>query len=275
MKILVTGASGYVGAKIYKDLKEAGHEVTGTYYSNKLFEELEQIDLTNQSQVKELFEEIIPDMVIHVAANASNGSCEEDPEGAEDLNVNSTKYLVDEAKKHGSKFIFISTFGAYNPTGKYGKTKVEAEKIVQDLDKYMILRPSLIIGISPNTQNDRPFNRFLRNIENRDEIAEYDSSWEFNVTFLSHLSDICRAIIEKEIFNNIMIPVASKGITSRYKIANQLLSELEIEVRAIDQNRSTTEPQIDWNIYSELGLPELDYDEGIKLIQDDIKDYIV
>ena len=40
MKVLITGASGYVGSKIYKDLKENGYEAIGLYNNNKLFDDL-------------------------------------------------------------------------------------------------------------------------------------------------------------------------------------------------------------------------------------------
>lgn len=59
-KILITGASGYVGARIYSDL-ETSYEVVGTYHSEKLLDELVQIDLTNEVEVIKLLEQVKPD----------------------------------------------------------------------------------------------------------------------------------------------------------------------------------------------------------------------
>lgn len=45
MKILVTGASGYVGANIFTTLSKH-HEVIGTFQKNKLIKELLGLDIT-------------------------------------------------------------------------------------------------------------------------------------------------------------------------------------------------------------------------------------
>ncbi len=270
-KILVTGASGYVGAKIYQDLKDIGFEVVGTYYTQKLFVDLVKCDITNRDEVKQLFSAHKPDIVIHSAANPSNSSAEKDPKSANNLNVTATEYLVNESRKTNTKFIFISTFAAYNATGVYGQSKLTAEKIVSLLSKYIILRPSLIIGLSPNTENDRPFNRIIKNIVNKDSHTEYDNSWKFNVTFLSHLSKICIEIIEKELFINDVLPVASNAISSRYKISQDILKNFNIKVTEIDEGRGTVEPEIDWSIYKKLGLSEMTYIEGIAEIVEDLK----
>lgn len=264
--ILVTGAGGYVGAGIYQYLKDADLKIHGTYHSLQLFPELIHCDITDQKQVAELFERVQPAVVIHVAANGSNATCEEDPAQAMDLNVNATKYLVEQAANMDAKFIFISSFAAYNPRGVYGESKIQAESHVQELDKYMILRPSLIVGWSPNTQNDRPFNRFIKDIESVNRVVEYDTSWQFNVTFLSHLSQICKEIVLKENYQNTIVPVASDHLTSRYELAKAILSPFGIQVNSIDKHTSIQEPKIDWGIYQKLNLPTLDYDTGISEI---------
>jgi dTDP-4-dehydrorhamnose reductase len=270
-KVLITGASGYVGAKVYESFQDRGIKVIGTYFSHKLFDELVYCDLTDKDQVKELFDTHKPDIVIHIAANASNGSCEENPEAAKDLNVKATKYLVEESKKLNSKFIFISSLAAYNPRGVYGESKINGEELVSSLNHYMILRPSLIIGLSPNTTNDRPFNRFVQDLESNKKEVEYDSSWEFNVTFLSHLTDLCLNIIESGKYRNLVVPVVSKGITSRYKLAKEILGEFGISVKAIDKKSAIEEPEIDWEICDELNLPKLGYEEGVNEVIKDLK----
>lgn len=269
LKVLLTGASGYVGAKIYKDLKEKDFDVVGTYHRQKLFEELIKCDLTNEEAVNSLFDNFKPDVVIHVAANASNSSAEKDPKSAVELNVSATKYLVNNSRKAGSKFIFISSFAAYSASGVYGRSKADAEDLVSTLPEYMILRPSLIVGLSPNIENDRPFNRIVKNMLNGDKQVEYDDSWKFNVTFLSHLSKLCIEIIQKNIFTSSVLPVVSNRVTSRYEIAKDILAKFNIEVTAIDEGRSSKEPEIDWSVYQQLGLSEMTYIEGIvEIIKD-------
>lgn len=47
MKILITGASSYLGAKIYEDFKN-DFDVIWTYNFNKLFDEFVKLDLTKK-----------------------------------------------------------------------------------------------------------------------------------------------------------------------------------------------------------------------------------
>src|SRR3989344_7132246 len=96
MKILITGASSYVGASIYARLKEK-YSVVGTYNSNKLFPEFEFLDITDKQGVMDFVLTKKPDMIIHVAANASGSWCEKTPEQAIKINQQGTKYIVDSA----------------------------------------------------------------------------------------------------------------------------------------------------------------------------------
>jgi dTDP-4-dehydrorhamnose reductase len=125
--------------------------------------------------------------------------------------------------------------------------------------------------MSPNSNNDRPFNRFVRNVLDKSTEVEYDSSWEFNVTFLSHLAAVCLNIIKEEKYKKIIVSVVSRQVTSRYKLGKDILSSFGITVKPIDKNAKTNEPEIDWNIYSQLNLPTMEYPEGIAEIIKDLQ----
>ena len=178
MKILITGASSYVGARIYSDLKKK-FEVIGTYYTNKLFPELELLDIRNKSEVEKFVQKTKPDIIIHIAANASGSWCEQNPEQAIAINQAGTQNITDAANDFNAKVIFISSLAIANVESLYGRTKIAGENFVKNVKEgYVILRPSLIVGFSPNTTNDRPFNRFLKNIT-KQTPAIYDTSWKF------------------------------------------------------------------------------------------------
>ena len=84
----------------------------------------------------------------------------------------------------GAKVIFMSSFGAINPEDVYGETKFHSEEYVKNTKAgWIVLRPSLIIGYSPNTINDRPFNRILKNLDTKTD-AIYDTSWKFQPTYI-------------------------------------------------------------------------------------------
>ena len=272
MRILITGASGYVGARLYSDLKKK-HEVTGTYHSNKLFPELWILDIGNKKAVESLVKKVHPEIIIHVAANASASWCEKNPELAVKFNETGTKNIVYSANQIKAKVIYISSFEHANTKTLYGRTKEAGEKYVKEAKAgYIILRPCLIIGFSPNTMNDRPFNRFLKNITQHTP-AVYDATWKFYPTWLKHIEEVIEKIIEKKIINE-TIPISIPEKKTRFNIAKDLLSDFNIDVKP--EYPTNVAPLIseDLTKLSELGLPYYTYDEIIKGIKKEIKDYL-
>jgi len=271
MKILLTGASSYVGAKIYTDLKNE-FDVIGTYNSNKLFDELRQLDITNQEDVSKLIDEIKPNWIIHVAANANAGLCEKNPEEAVEINQKGTEYIVEAANKIGARIIFISSYAAINHKSVYAKTKLEGEEIVKRTSAgYVVLRPAHIVGYSPNTKNDRQFNRFLRNL--LDGVpAIYDTSWKFQPTYLKHISEVIQVILKKGIMNE-TIPIAVPELKSRFDLARDILTPFNINVDSEDRKDDTPSFNEDLSKLKELNLPEYTYSEMIKEILSEIRQY--
>lgn len=275
-KILVTGASGYIGAKIFQDLKNTEkYEVTGTYHKNKLFKELVKLDLTQEDKVKKFIKKEKPDYVVHVAAHASSGWCEKHPKEAKALNLDATKYLVDAAKDIDTKFIYISTFAAYEAKNEYGASKRESEDLVKTLDNYFILRLSAVFGLSPNIENDRPFNRILKDILEKTKKPAYDTSWEFEMTYLRHVSEIVQRVIKSKDLKNLTLPVISSGSTNRYKIAKTILAAFKInDVEQVDDQVSIPMQKVDFKVYRKFKLPEYRYDVAMRNIIRETKAFV-
>jgi len=272
MKMLITGASSYVGAGIYVYLRKR-FDVIGTYLSNKLFPELELLDIRSKVDVDKYIHFSRPDIIVHVAANASGSWCEKNPEQAIAINLDGTKNIIDAANLYESKVVFISSMAVANFDSIYGKTKIESEGYVKNTRAgYVILRPSLIVGLSPNTSNDRPFNRFLKNIR-ENSPAIYDTSWKFQPTWLRHLSEVVGVIIEKNILNEV-IPICVSEIKTRFEIANDLLPEFNVEVVPEDQKDTNPTFSVDLNKLKELKLPVYTYRQMIDGVREEIKNYL-
>jgi len=267
MKMLITGASSYVGARLYADLNKR-FDVEGTYNTNKLFPELAKMDITERISVDTVIKECRPDVIVHVAANPNARWCEANPELAIRLNEYGTQNIVD-ANKSGAKIFYISSVAAVSPTSVYGKTKRASEDIIRSSkNDYIILRPSLIIGYSPNTSNDRPFNRILKNIDEKSP-AVYDTSWKFQPTWLGHISEIIEATIEKEIVNEI-IPVTVPELKSRFDVAKDILAKFDIPVQSVDNHDKTQTVKVGQEKLEELGLSRYSYWGIIDKIVDEI-----
>jgi dTDP-4-dehydrorhamnose reductase len=270
MKILLLGASSYVGARIYFELKDK-HTVTGTYATHKLSKDFLQLDITNKDSLDAIIRRQNPDIILHVANNASSKWCAVNPDKAVELNQTATRHIVDLANQTGIKILYISTMGAINPKNLYGKTKAESEKTVrQAVSGYLILRPSLILGYSPNTVNDIPFNRLLKNLY-AGKPAVYDTSWRFQPTYIRHISDVICHCIKNNIWND-TISVAVPELKTRFDTARDILTPFGIKVEPTKESNTFTffEDKLD-GLYK-YSLPRYSYDQMIELIVREIKE---
>lgn len=97
MKILLTGANGFVGARI----RAAAPVICAPSLRNAEKEDIERLVDTVQ-----------PDAIIHTAAISDIGACERDPEGAHHANVLIPEYLAKAA--NGAKLVMFSSDQVYN-----------------------------------------------------------------------------------------------------------------------------------------------------------------
>lgn len=150
-KILITGKNSYVGTSLERWL-----ETFGDRYST------ESISLRDDSWRNQDFSRY--DVVIHVAGLAHIKETKENAHIYFKVNRDLAYEVALEAKEHQVKqFIFLSSMSVYGidtgvigedtilkPKSNYGKSKLEAEKLIanleDDLFKVAILRPPMIYG---------------------------------------------------------------------------------------------------------------------------------
>jgi UDP-glucose 4-epimerase len=151
-RAIVTGGAGFIGSHVVDALLAAGHEVTviddlsAGRASNVAPEaKLCQLDIVDGEALQRLFEEVRPDSVYHLAAQASVTASVADPARDCAVNVQGTLNVVDVATKLGAPVSFTSTGGALYgdeaplptseeripaPLAPYGASKWAAEAYV-------------------------------------------------------------------------------------------------------------------------------------------------
>ncbi len=270
--VLITGASGYVGARLYEDLSKSFRTI-GTYNSKPLFKEFEKLDITDKNAVVELVKRHKPSFIIHAAANASSKSCDSDPAAAIRVNETGTKNIVEAANAVGAVVVYISATVAELQKSYYEKTKFSGENIVKGSKAgFVILKPSVIFGMSPNMTTDKPFNQILRNIQGTGPFT-YDTSWRFQPTWIAHISETIDAIIRSGIRNTEALVVVP-DMKSKFDIANDIL--VEFGKKAEPVNEKSWRPSTEFNLKKEeqLGLPTKTYEEMRDGIVNEVKNYL-
>ncbi len=142
MKIIVTGASGYVGGVILRALRAAGHE-THAWSRKNCSPPWTCFDLTNNIPENNLQD---VDALIHAAHDFSPRGLDENNQ----QNIQPSLRLLQSAKSAGIKtLIYISSMSAYEGTASiYGKTKLTIEKD-WITNGGIVVRPGLVWGETP------------------------------------------------------------------------------------------------------------------------------
>jgi dTDP-4-dehydrorhamnose reductase len=166
MKLLITGSNGLLGQKIV-DLCLAKHveflaTSSGANRNSKCPEQsYEVLDITDEENIQTVLQQFQPTHVIHTAAMTNVDQCELHPEACDLVNRQAVLMLAKCCQKEGIHFQLLSTdfvfdglAGPYaetdqpNPLSVYARSKVESEKIVQQLEglSYSIVRTIIVYG---------------------------------------------------------------------------------------------------------------------------------
>lgn len=230
MKVCVFGASGYVGASVYKKLEDINKiEVSGTYLEEPpLFDDLYKLDINEPESFSDYYKKVNPDVVVWSVMDGPNEH-ELTDQGlmhlltfltpATKLIYISSDFVYSEGKGPYRETDPISTLPDDHLFSTYTNAKVKAERLINnELSNYLILRAGPIYGENVIGKLDEPTDEMAYHLRAEKSIAFRD---DLIRTFV-HVEDLADIIVE-------MVQRGEKGTfntgPSKAKSIYQFMSE--------------------------------------------------
>ncbi|MGC1650080.1 MAG: SDR family oxidoreductase, partial [Candidatus Sulfotelmatobacter sp.] len=142
--LVVTGASGLLGASVLRSASELGWETVGLCHQHVIRDstiQVARVDLTDDSATRKLLFDLRPDAIVHCAAATNVDWCEDNPNEAQAINVQASAVLAETAATLNARLLYVSTDSVFDgqrggyaetdepaPLNVYAKSKLAGER---------------------------------------------------------------------------------------------------------------------------------------------------
>jgi dTDP-4-dehydrorhamnose reductase len=235
------GASGLTGYKTVQSARSR-FETHGTYNLRLPFDKsLIKLDITRQDDLKKLFLDIRPDIVVNTTALHNVDYCESHRDEAYNINSKAVTALTSLCNLLGSRLIHISTdfvfdgnTGNYserslpNPQSVYAKSKLQGELEAKKASSYLVLRTSVIYGWTPlenevtKSSSGKPINFALWALSkmNKGETLKIVRDQFTSPTLADTLAAVIMRLASRE--KNDVYHVSGTSCISRYEFTKKI-----------------------------------------------------
>jgi len=268
-KVMVTGAGGYIGTQLVRDLVKFGHEVTAIdrffFGKEPLNEFINSKQVTiKQKDIRDLDKNDFKghDAVCDLACLSNDPAGEIDPQLTYQINRDGRIHVAKTAKVAGvAKYIISSSCSVYgkgeepllvetsktNPISIYAKSTLEAEQenlsIADNNFSVTSLRNATVFGLSTRMRFDLVVNLMTLSAFQKGRIIVMGGGLQWRP--LVHLSDVSQAfqlvidanenLVNKEIFNVGLDNYQIKNLA--YLVREQLPIDIDIDLAPDDADK--------------------------------------
>lgn len=245
MKVLVLGASGFLGAHVYDNLIKDNQfkEIVGTSNSS-VIEGLYTINSNDEKKFGEFYRKCTPDFVIWTVMSADN---------EETLIHKGLKHLLKMIDKQ-TKLIYVSTDGIFssgegcfdehaapsylethNPLSGYTNAKLDGERMIQkEHQNHIIVRTGPLYGQNLRGNWDSRVSALQSALTDNQPYKRADNLFK---TFV-HVEDLAHAIIELlSIDYTGLLHVGPKTKESYYTFSLKMAKKLKLDTTLIEPDR--------------------------------------
>jgi dTDP-4-dehydrorhamnose reductase len=291
VKILVTGAGGLLGSKLITLLAaQADTELIATARhslpvpANVSFHKL---DITNPENIRVVFDDVRPDVVMNTAAMTQVDDCELNREVCWEQNVVSMKHLTNACDEFGIHLVHVSTDFIFDgshgpltedekpgPVNYYGESKLEGERIVMKMKgKWAIVRTVLVYGYRPGLNRSNIVLWVKKSLEEGKNIKVVTDQFR-TPTLAEDLANGCWLAAKKNATG--VYHVSGSEMMTPYEIAIRTADFFKLDKSLIAPTDSTQFKQpakrpmktgfVIEKARKELGYKPRSFEEGLRLI---------
>ena len=232
--LVVTGASGLLGASVLRSAVELGWETVGFCHQHVIRDptiQVASLDLTDDSATRRLLFDLRPDAIVHCAAATNVDWCEDNPKQAEAINVQASAVLAEIASALNARFVYVSTDSVFDgkrgnyvetdeaaPLNVYARSKLAGERETLRRNKAAIVVRVSIYGW--NAQNkDSLAEWVLRRLEGGKHVPGFTDVF-FTPILVNDLVPVLFAMLQHEL-SGLYHVAGSEGI-SKFEFARRV-----------------------------------------------------
>lgn len=247
-RILILGASGFIGNYLYNKLKFK-NIVLGTT-CKKHSNEFTTLDFLEIESLRKIFFDFKPTIVIHVAGISRISSFNTTPLESTRINYQGTKNITDCSLEYDCKLIFFSSAFVFsgnkvqayktvdipNPVTHYGKSKFLEENYIKSIKtNHIIVRTDLIFGYNGRNKSNGLIDFLLKN--DTATFSEYEIR---KPLFIEDLSDILVNMMQRDFRGTIHL--SGNELISYYDFAKNISNKIKSDTIILNSDKHTKIP---------------------------------
>ncbi len=250
IRIILTGCHGLLGQRLVQEMRDdvlvLGVDLHETPHIHGEHFQYAQLDITSRADVKHIFSEFAPNVVINTAAFTDVDTCETEKETCWRVNVDGVKHIAYAAHKLKAKVIQFSTDYIFNsrkevyteddtpePLNYYGKSKLASENIIKaGGENWAIVRTSTLFDVDTLLDKQNFVTWVIKNLQQGNTIKVVSDQWS-NPTLARNLAQLVWNIV----YNNFtsVYHAVGRDNTNRFAFAKRIASIFDLNEWLIEE----------------------------------------